>query len=128
MLGEEALKQGIYEAYEMASNKLRQYDRLNFLYSLQHNKPKIEKIMKLANKSSNIVLAYNAALFLGAQEEQENILRDCGLEALAEMAHQTRTGYVSQRLRALGVGELNPIEPEGELDFSNWPHNVIEEE
>lgn len=128
MLGEEALKQGIYEAYEMASNKLRQYDRLNFLYSLQHNKPKIEKIMKLANKSSNIVLAYNAALFLGAQEEQENILRDCGLEALAEMAHQTRTGDVSQRLRALGVGELNPIEPEGELDFSNWPHNVIEEE
>ncbi len=128
MLGEEALKQGIYEAYEMASNKLRQYDRLNFLYSLQHNKPKIEKIMKLANKSNNIVLAYNAALFLGAQEEQENILRDCGLEALAEMAHQTRTGDVSQRLRALGVGELNPIEPEGELDFSNWPHNVIEEE
>lgn len=50
----------------MASNKLRQYDRLNFLYSAQHNKPKIEKIMKLANKNNNYVLAYNAALFLGA--------------------------------------------------------------
>ena len=63
----------------MASNKLRQYDRLNFLYSLQGNKPKTEKIMKLATKNNNPVLSFNAALFLDAQDEQENILRECGL-------------------------------------------------
>jgi coatomer subunit alpha len=110
-LGEEALKQGIYEAYEMASTKLRQYDKLNFLYSLQHNKPKIEKIMKLANKSNNSVLAFNSALFLGAEEDQENLLRECGLEALAELAHQTTTGDLSDRLRALGSGELRSVQP-----------------
>lgn len=112
----------------MASNKLRQYDRLNFLYSLQNNKPKIEKIMKLANKNNNPVLAFNSALLLGAQEEQETILRECGLESLAELTHEARTGDLSDRLKALGSGELTPIEPEGELDFSNWPHNIIEEE
>jgi hypothetical protein len=35
------LKQGIYEAYELASQKQKQYDRLNFLYSLQQNRPKL---------------------------------------------------------------------------------------
>ena len=69
------MKQGIYEAYEVASNKLKLYDRINFLYSLQHNHPKAEKIMKLGLKNNNPGLAFNASLFLNAQEEQENILR-----------------------------------------------------
>jgi coatomer subunit alpha len=111
-LGDEALKQGVYAAYEMACNKLRQYDKLNFLYSLQNNKKNIEKVMKLANKNGNMVLSYNAALFLGAEEEQENMLRDCGLEALAELAHQARTGDLSDRLKALGSGELTSVQPE----------------
>lgn len=41
LLGEEALKQGIYNAYELASQKQKHYDRLNFLYSLQQNRPKL---------------------------------------------------------------------------------------
>lgn len=37
MLGEEALKQGIYEAYDFACKKLKNFSELNFLYSLQSN-------------------------------------------------------------------------------------------
>ena len=44
------------------------------------------------------------------------------------MTHEVRTAELSERLKALGSGELTPLQPEGELDFSNWPHNVIEEE
>ena len=33
MLGEEALKQGIYEAYELSCQKLKNFDQLNFLRS-----------------------------------------------------------------------------------------------
>ena len=76
----------------MACNKLRQYDKLNFLYSLQNNKKNIEKVMKIAHKNSNPVLAFNASLFLGQAEEQENIMRECGLESLAELAHEARSG------------------------------------
>lgn len=94
-MGEEALKQGIYEAYELASQKQKQFDRLNFLYSLQQNRPKLEKMMKLASKMNNPVLAFNSALFLNNPIEQENILRDCGLEALAELAHETNSGELS---------------------------------
>lgn len=96
----------------MACNKLRQYDKLNFLYSLQNNKKNIEKVMKLANKNNNPVLAFNCALLTGNEEDQENILRDCGLESLAEMGHEARTGELSDRLKALGSGELIPIRPE----------------
>jgi len=67
--------------------------------------------MKLANKSNNLVLAFNATLFLGAEEEQESILRECGMDALAEMAHQARTADLSDRLKALGSGELSRIKP-----------------
>jgi coatomer protein complex subunit alpha (xenin) len=81
------LKQGIYNAYELASQKQKQYDRLNFLYSLQQNKPKLEKILKLAGKTNNTVLAFNSALFLNSPADQQQILRDCGLNALAELAH-----------------------------------------
>ena len=104
LLGEEALKQGVYAAYEMASNKLRNYDKLNFLYSLQHNSKNIEKVMKLATKNSNPVLAFNCALLTSNDEEQESILRECGLESLAELAHEARSGELSDRLKALGSG------------------------
>jgi len=58
------LKQGIYNAYELASQKQKQFDKLNFLYSLQQNKQKLEKMVKLAQKMNNPILGYNAALFL----------------------------------------------------------------
>ena len=44
-------------------------------------------MLKIAHKNNNPVLAFNASLFLGQEEEQENILRDCGMESLAELAH-----------------------------------------
>lgn len=58
------MKQGIYEAYELACQKLKKYDELNFLYSLQNNNEKLEKMIKLANKTDNAILAFNANLFL----------------------------------------------------------------
>jgi hypothetical protein len=85
-------------------------------------------MMKLAGKMNNSVLAYNAALFLNSASEQENILRESGLESLAELAHQASSGDLSERLRSLGSGELRSVQPEGEVDFSNWPHNVVDEE
>ena len=45
MLGEEALKQGIFEAYEAACQVQKNYDKLNFLFSLQNNTDKMKKIL-----------------------------------------------------------------------------------
>jgi coatomer protein complex subunit alpha (xenin) len=127
-LGEEALRQGIYNAYELASQKQKHYDRLNFLYSLQQNRPKLEKILKLGSKTNNSILAFNSALFLNSQLDQIQILRETGLHSLAELAHEAQSGDLSDRLKALGSRPLTPVEPEGEVDFSNWPHTEEERE
>jgi coatomer protein complex subunit alpha (xenin) len=63
------LKQGIYEAYELANQKLKNFDKLNFLYSLQSNTQKLEKVQKIVNKMSNPMLSFNVALFLNKHEE-----------------------------------------------------------
>jgi len=69
LLGDEALKQGIYEAYELANQKLKNFDKLNFLYSLQSNTQKLEKMQKLVTKMNNPMLAFNVSLFLNKHEE-----------------------------------------------------------
>jgi hypothetical protein len=71
MLGEEALKQGIYEAYELSCQKLKNFDQLNFLYSLQSNTEKLQKVMKIAKKTNNTILAFNTNLFINNGEIYE---------------------------------------------------------
>lgn len=66
MLGEEALKQGIFEAYEVSCQKLKNFDQLNFLYSLQNNSEKLQKMLKIAKKTNNLTLAFNSNLFLNS--------------------------------------------------------------
>lgn len=49
-------------------------------------------MLKLSQKMNNPILGYNAALFLNNHEQQQNILRDCGLDALAELANEASNG------------------------------------
>lgn len=83
MLGEEALKQGIYEAYDFACKKLKNFSELNFLYSLQSNTKQLEKITKIAKKTKNPILGFNSSLFLNDREQMEETLRESGLQKLA---------------------------------------------
>lgn len=80
------MKQGIFEAYEVSCQKLKNFDQLNFLYSLQSNNEKLQKMLKLAKKTNNAILAFNSNLFLNNGEVYEETLRDAGLEALAQLS------------------------------------------
>ena len=75
MLGEEALKQGIFEAYELSCQKLKTLDQLNFLYSLQSNTNKLQKMLKINKDKHNITLAFNSNLFLNNGDLYEELLR-----------------------------------------------------
>ncbi len=48
---------------------MKNFDKLNFLYSLQANKPKLEKINKLSSKMNNPMLSFNVNLFLNNRDE-----------------------------------------------------------
>jgi len=52
-------------------------------------------MMKLAGKINNPVLAFNASLFLNSPQDQQQILKDCGYEGLAELANEAETGDLS---------------------------------
>ena len=69
-------------------------------------------MIKLADKINNPILAYNAALLLNQPQHQEQILRDCGLDALAELAAEANSGELSQRMKALGSRPLESMQPE----------------
>jgi hypothetical protein len=45
-------------------------------------------MLKLSLKMNNPILAYNTALFLNNKNEQEEILRSCGLIGLAELSQE----------------------------------------
>ena len=130
MLGDEALKQGIYEAYEVACQKQKNYDKLNFLYSLQGNREKMEKMQTLTKKMNNQMLGFNTALFLNDAEEKQVILRDLGLGELAALSSEAQSDpeEQSELLKRLGSRPLEPVELEGQANFENWPHNEVDEE
>ena len=130
MLGDEALKQGIYEAYEVSCQKQKNYDKLNFLYSLQGNQEKMEKMLKLTKKINNQMLSFNTALFLNNSEEKQGLLRDLGLSELAALSAEAENDPSEQSdlLKRLGSRPLELVELEGEANFENWPHNEVEED
>jgi hypothetical protein len=72
----------------------------------------LEKVLRIANKQDNKILAFNSALFLNNLEEQQHILRDCGLNALAELSSQISLGDLSERLKLLKCAKLTPVTPE----------------
>ncbi len=92
----------------MANQKLKNFDKLNFLYSLQGNAQKLEKVGKLVGKMNNPMLAFNVALFLNKHEEMERILRECGFDQLAVLTEEARqdASEHSELLKRLGSGQL----------------------
>jgi hypothetical protein len=124
------LKQGIYEAYELSCQKLKNFDQLNFLYSLQYNIEKLQKVYKIAKKTNNTILAFNSNVFINNGEIYEELLRDSGLESLAELAREAHGKQVKKNelLARLKSRTLKTGVPVGEMNFTNWPHNVEEEE
>lgn len=126
MLGEEALKQGIFEAYQVSCQKLKNFDQLNFLYSLQNNTEKLVKMLKLAKKMNNSILSFNSNLYLNNGEIYEEILREAGLEALAQLSREAYNAEAkpSGILSKLKSRPLTPVQPIGEDNFANWPHNI----
>lgn len=47
---------------------------------------------KIAKKTNNPILAYNTNMYLNNSENIENILREAGMEALAEISRNAFSG------------------------------------
>lgn len=99
----------------MSCQKLKNFDQLNFLYSLQNNTDKLQKMLKLSKKTNNTILSFNSNLYLNNGEIYEETLREAGLEALAALSREAYNleARPSGILAKLGCRPLTPVQAVG---------------
>ncbi|KAJ3408073.1 hypothetical protein HDV05_005149 [Chytridiales sp. JEL 0842] len=133
MLAVEALRQGNHQVVEMAYQRVKNFDRLSFLYLATGNVEKLKKMLKIAELRGDNMSRYHNALYLGDIEEQIRLMKEVGQYPLAYLSAKTH-GLEEEAeaiLAASGLEAPPPLPAPGELlrapapilrQFdSNWP-------
>lgn len=85
-LGLEALRQGNQLVLEMCYQRVKNFDRLSFLYVITGNVDKLKKMMKIAELRGDNMSRYHNALYLGDVEEEVRTMRDVGQREFSSAA------------------------------------------
>ena len=133
-LGEAALLQGSHSIVEMAYQRTKNMEKLQFFYLITGNLEKLRKMMKIAEVRKNHSAHYQTALYLGDVEERVKILKNVGQKSLALVTAETHgLNEQAEELKALfQEGEnlpqpdpnaklLQPPMPLTKVKDMNWP-------
>ncbi|KAI8925560.1 coatomer WD associated region-domain-containing protein [Entophlyctis helioformis] len=132
-LGVEALNQGNHQVVEYVYQRIKNFDRLSFLYLITGNVEKLKKMLKIAELRNDTMSRYHNALFLGDVDDQVQTLKDVGQLPLAYLAARTHglNDEADAILAAAGLDQAPTILPNAQLlkpptpilkQFdSNWP-------
>ncbi|KAK9466232.1 coatomer WD associated region-domain-containing protein [Lipomyces arxii] len=82
-LGGVALEQGNHEIVELVYQKLRNFDKLSFLYLVTGDVGKLQRMGKIADHRGDYKAKFQSALFLGDVEARIQMLREIDMGALA---------------------------------------------
>ena len=77
-LGVEALRQGNHQVVEKATQMVKDFDRLSFMYLITGNTEKMGKMLRIANKRVHVMSRFHNSLYLGDIEERVNVLEATG--------------------------------------------------
>ncbi|KAJ3074096.1 hypothetical protein HDU98_012124 [Podochytrium sp. JEL0797] len=137
MLGQEALRQGDQKVLERTFQRVKNFDRLSFLYLITGNVDNLKKMLKIAELRGDTMSRYNNSLYLGDVEEQVRVLKEVGQSPLAYLAAKTH-GLEEEAAAILaasglehapsisGTGELlKPPAPILKQSDLNWPQLTI---
>ncbi|CAG8582649.1 3224_t:CDS:10 [Ambispora gerdemannii] len=134
-LGVEALRQGNHQVVEMAYQRVKNYDRLSFLYLCTGNVEKLRKMLKIAELRNDNMSRFHNSLFLGDVEERVRLLKEVGQLPLAYLTAQSH-GLIEEAESILAASGLTPeditdLPTNGQLlkpptpiirqQDSNWP-------
>ncbi|KAJ3292189.1 hypothetical protein HK104_005514 [Borealophlyctis nickersoniae] len=132
-LSAEALRQGNHQVVARAYQRIKNFDRLSFLYLITGNVDKLRKMLKIAEMRGENMSRYHNALYVGDVEEQVKTLREVGQLPLAYLAAQSH-GLAEEAASILAAAGLEtpPAIPEGahllkaptpilKHGDSNWP-------
>lgn len=135
MLAAEALRQGHHKAVEMAYQRIKNFEKLSFLYLITGNEDNLQRMLKIAEHRGDTMSRFHNALFLGDVADRVNILREVGLAPLAYMTAKTNgledeaeailaeSGLTAEDVVDVPIdGEsLTPPKPVHITSDTNWP-------
>ncbi|KAJ1983510.1 hypothetical protein H4R34_001235 [Dimargaris verticillata] len=106
-LAAEALKLGKMEVVEFAYQRVKNYDRLSFLYLVTGHQDKLRKMLKIAEIRGDPQSRFHNALYLGNVEERICVLKEQKQFALAYTAAKAN-GLDDEAEAILGLAGVAP--------------------
>jgi len=133
-LGAEALVHGNHQTVELAYQKLRNFDKLSFLYLCTGDEEKLSRMAKIAEHRSDFVSRFQNALYLGDVESRIQIFKEVDLYPLAYLTAKSHglteecesilelTGLTDDQISLPETGgPLNPPKVIVSTYKANWP-------
>ncbi|KAG0647287.1 Alpha-coat [Hyphodiscus hymeniophilus] len=133
----EALAHGNHQIVEMTYQKLRQFDKLSFLYLSTGDEAKLTRMAKIAEHRGDFTARFQNALYLGDVNDRIQMFKEIDLYPLAYMTAKSHglTEECESILEATGLTEdqitlpelgspLSPPRPVVPTFKSNWPTKV----
>ena len=90
-LGSEALSHGNHQLVEMSYQKLRNFDKLSFLYLCTGNTEKIRKMTSIAEHRGDFTSYFQNALYLGDVENRIQMFKEVDLYPLAYLTAKSHS-------------------------------------
>ncbi|KAM0459762.1 hypothetical protein ACHAPV_000013 [Trichoderma viride] len=136
-LGTEALAHGNHQIVEMCYQKLKQFDKLSFLYLATGDHSKLARMAKIAEHRGDFTSRFQNALYLGDVEDRIQMLKEIdqyplayttakshGLEEECEAILEA-SGLTEDQLTLPTMGKpLAPPKPVVSTFKSNWPNKA----
>lgn len=133
-LGTEALAHGNHQIVEMSYQKLKQFDKLSFLYLATGDHSKLARMAKIAEHRGDFTARFHNALYLGEVEDRIQMFKEIDLYPLAYMTAKSHgleeecqaileaTGLTEDQLTTPTIGEpLSTPKAVVPTFKSNWP-------
>jgi len=133
-LGTEALSHGNHQIVEMSYQKLKQFDKLSFLYLATGEHSKLARMAKIAEHRGDFTSRFQNAIYLGEVEDRIQMFKEIDLYPLAYMTAKSHgldeecqaileaTGLTEDQITMPKLGEpLSPPKPVVPTHKANWP-------
>ncbi|KAJ2906155.1 uncharacterized protein MKZ38_002870 [Zalerion maritima] len=133
-LSTEALAHGNHQIVEMCYQKLKQFDKLSFLYLVTGDHNKLSRMAKIAEHRGDFTARFQNALYLGEVEDRIQMFKEIDLYPLAYMTAKANgleeecqtmleaTGLTEEELSMPTIGQpLKPPKAVIPTHKANWP-------
>ncbi|KAF7876691.1 hypothetical protein EAF04_001776 [Stromatinia cepivora] len=130
----EALAHGNHQIVEMTYQKLRQFDKLSFLYLATGDEAKLTRMAKIAEHRGDFTARFQNALYLGDVQDRIQMFKEIDLYPLAYMTAKSHglteecesileaSGLTEEQITLPSLGSpLNPPKPVIPTFKANWP-------